>query len=244
MVSQQGFKRLTKEYKAIKENPPPYVIAAPHEDNILLWHYVISGPPETPYEGGQYHGTLVFSLEYPFKPPAIRMTTPNGRFKENTRLCLSMSDFHPDTWNPSWSVSTILTGLLSFMTDDEQTSGSIITSDAHKRMLARSSKFFNTFENVGFRAMFPDLVKQNLENIEKFKQEEEKKDDELTKCNSFEKERVVSLEEIEDPEDRIRAEVLETQDKKECRGLKGSCNSIFSWGFFLLALILAFCCMQ
>ena len=31
------------------------------------------------------------------------------------RLCLSISDFHPDTWNPAWSVSTILTGLLSFM---------------------------------------------------------------------------------------------------------------------------------
>lgn len=37
------------------------------------------------------------------------------RFKTNTRLCLSISDFHPDTWNPAWSVSTILTGLLSFM---------------------------------------------------------------------------------------------------------------------------------
>ena len=31
------------------------------------------------------------------------------------RLCLSISDYHPDTWNPAWSVSTILTGLLSFM---------------------------------------------------------------------------------------------------------------------------------
>lgn len=43
------------------------------------------------------------------------MITPNGRFKTNKKLCLSISDFHPDTWNPAWSVSTILTGLLSFM---------------------------------------------------------------------------------------------------------------------------------
>ena len=34
---------------------------------------------------------------------------------KTSRLCLSISDFHPDTWNPAWSVSTILTGLLSFM---------------------------------------------------------------------------------------------------------------------------------
>ena len=32
------------------------------------------------------------------------------RFKTDTRLCLSISDYHPDTWNPAWSVSTILTG--------------------------------------------------------------------------------------------------------------------------------------
>ena len=65
--------------------------------------------------GGVYHGKLVFPGEFPFKPPSIYMITPNGRFKCNTRLCLSISDFHPDTWNPAWSVATILTGLLSFM---------------------------------------------------------------------------------------------------------------------------------
>ena len=53
---------------------------------------------------------LIFPAEFPFKPPSIYMTTPSGRFKTNTRLCLSISDYHPDTWNPAWSVSTILTG--------------------------------------------------------------------------------------------------------------------------------------
>ncbi len=31
-------------------------------------------------------------------------------FQTDIRLCLSISDYHPDTWNPAWSVSTILTG--------------------------------------------------------------------------------------------------------------------------------------
>lgn len=43
------------------------------------------------------------------------MITPSGRFQINARLCLSISDFHPDTWNPSWTVSTIIMGLISFM---------------------------------------------------------------------------------------------------------------------------------
>lgn len=43
------------------------------------------------------------------------MMTPSGRFQTDTRLCLSMSDFHPESWNPLWSVGSILMGLLSFM---------------------------------------------------------------------------------------------------------------------------------
>ena len=54
------------------------------------------------------------------------MNTPNGRFKTHTRLCLSISDYHPDTWNPAWSVATILTGLLSFMLEKSPTLGKYI----------------------------------------------------------------------------------------------------------------------
>lgn len=82
---------------------------------VSFRYYVVSGPDDSPYAGGYYLGRLVFPRDFPFKPPSIYMITPNGRFKTNTRLCLSISDYHPDTWNPAWSVSTILTGLLSFM---------------------------------------------------------------------------------------------------------------------------------
>lgn len=103
---------------------------------IYVRHYVIRGPPDSPYEGGEYHGKVIFPSDYPYKPPAIKMLTPNGRFQTDYRLCLSMSDYHrrffllviwlvgvrslifcgsAGTWNPAWSVATILTGLLSFM---------------------------------------------------------------------------------------------------------------------------------
>ncbi|QEL62211.1 ubiquitin-conjugating enzyme E2 6 [Candidozyma auris] len=71
-----------------------------------------------------------------------------------------MSDYHPDTWNPAWSVATILTGLLSFMTGEDSTTGSIVTSEKVKRRLARDSKKWNN-DNARFRSMFPDLVESN-----------------------------------------------------------------------------------
>ena len=69
--------------------------------------------------------------------------TPNGRFKPNRRLCLSMSDFHPESWNPMWSISTILMGLYSFMLDNKPTTGSIETTAAAKRKFAQDSLEYN-----------------------------------------------------------------------------------------------------
>ncbi|KTF84857.1 hypothetical protein cypCar_00024323 [Cyprinus carpio] len=112
-------------------------------DEIFPRHFVIRGPEKTPYKGGYYHGKLIFPQEFPFKPPGIYMLTPNGRFMCNRRLCLSISDFHPDTWNPAWSVSTILTALLSFM----------------KRQLSLQSLAFNLKDRVVCE-LFPEVVEE------------------------------------------------------------------------------------
>lgn len=88
------------------------------------------------------------------------MCTPQGRFKCNQKLCLSMSDFHPETWNPLWSVSAVLTGLLSFMLGSEDTVGSVATSSAEKRALARSSHTHNRGDKV-FRELFPEFLRDS-----------------------------------------------------------------------------------
>lgn len=143
--------------------------------------------------------------EYPFKPPAIMMLTPSGRFATGTRLCLSMSDFHPvrlvthdflatimhsihqqyvcpflvsdcmqldiglnpekaflfqegrlgvnwsafcwvvqESWNPMWTVSSILTGLLSFMIEDQITTGSLKTTVSTFLLSAHAALYHST----------------------------------------------------------------------------------------------------
>lgn len=171
MASRGAHSRLTREYKNFLESPSPYIEALPDESNILEWHYVITGPPETPYEGGQYHGTLTFPADYPFKPPAIRMLTPSGRFQPGMRLCLSISDYHPQTWNPAWSVSTILTGLLSFMVSDETTAGSIGMTDEARIEFARQSKA-NNLRSKAFVDHFPELCESNKADIKEAAQKE------------------------------------------------------------------------
>ena len=161
-----GTRRLTRELMALLRDPmlSPKILARPLESNVLEWHYVIEGSAGTPYEGGFYHGKLLFPKEYPLKPPSVIMCTPSGRFVTDRRLCLSMSDFHPESWNPMWSVSTILTGLYSFMLETAPTSGSIETTTLQKRKYAHQSLDHNVRDKA-FCQLFPDLVALQLDRI-------------------------------------------------------------------------------
>lgn len=156
--------RLRQDLIRLKRDPVPYITAEPIQNQILEWHYVVEGPDDSHYSGGYYHGKLIFPKEYPFRPPAIYMLTPNGRFEVNRRLCLSISDFHPEQWNPSWSVSTILTGLLSFMLESSSTVGSIETTPHQKKCYARASLDFN-LKNKQFCELFPDIVQKIKEKL-------------------------------------------------------------------------------
>jgi ubiquitin-conjugating enzyme E2 J2 len=160
-------RRLTRELKAIQKSPltNPRVYTTPLERNILEWHYVIEGSKDTPYEGGFYWGKLIFPKEYPLKPPSVIMLTPNGRFRIGKRLCLSMSDFHPESWNPMWSVSTIITGLISFMVETAPTLGSIESTESQKKKFAQFSLDFNVREQK-FATLFPELVALQKRNME------------------------------------------------------------------------------
>lgn len=67
------------------------------------------------YQGGIYHGRIILPAEYPFKPPSFVMLTPSGRFEVGKKICLSISERHPEHWQPSWSMRTALIALVAFL---------------------------------------------------------------------------------------------------------------------------------
>merc|ERR1719161_1250624 len=136
------------EYRRIMKCPIEFIETRPLDSNILEWHFVLIGTQD-PYLNGKYHGILEFPDDFPMKPPSIKMLTPSGRFEINKRICLSMSDFHKESWNPSWTVEKILIGLLSFMYEENSESiGSILEPWEVRERYAKESPYFNAQNEI------------------------------------------------------------------------------------------------
>ncbi|EMR10378.1 hypothetical protein PNEG_01630 [Pneumocystis murina B123] len=91
------------------------VAATPREDNIFEWHFTIRGVPGSEFNGGRYHGKIFLPPQYPFRPPSFRFCHENGRFSVNKDICLNISSFHEELWQPVWGIHTALISLSNFM---------------------------------------------------------------------------------------------------------------------------------
>ncbi|XP_050219360.1 ubiquitin-conjugating enzyme E2 32 [Mercurialis annua] len=134
-------KRILQEVKEMQSNPSDDFMSMPLEENIFEWQFAIRGPSDTEFEGGIYHGRIQLPSEYPFKPPSFMLLSPNGRFETQTKICLSISDHHPEHWQPSWSVRTALVALIAFMpTSPNGALGSLDYKKEERRALAIKSR--------------------------------------------------------------------------------------------------------
>jgi len=113
--SNPAVKRILQEVKEMQSNPSPDFMALPLEEDIFEWQFAILGPRDSEFEGGIYHGRIQLPSDYPFKPPSFMLLTPSGRFEIQKKICLSISNYHPEHWQPSWSVRTALVALIAFM---------------------------------------------------------------------------------------------------------------------------------
>ena len=98
----------------------------PDPNDVFTWYYVVFGLNEPKeYTGGYYLGKITCPPDYPKSAPNIRIITENGRFRTTQAICLSISDFHQESWNPAWKVNQVVIGLISFWVTDEYTYGAI-----------------------------------------------------------------------------------------------------------------------
>nr|CAB3267443.1 ubiquitin-conjugating enzyme E2 J1-like [Phallusia mammillata] len=132
-------KRLMKEAREMREATSEYS-AKPLDDNLFEWHFTFRGPADSDFDGGYYHGRIILPPEYPMKPPSILLLTPNGRFELNKKICLSISGYHPESWQPSWSIRTAILAIIGFMpTKGEGAIGALDYTPEERKKLAKQS---------------------------------------------------------------------------------------------------------
>lgn len=119
-----ALKRLANEYKYYNTDPNPLYIVNT-EDNLLEWTFTIFGPEDTLYEGGIFTGTILFTKEYPNKPPKVRFNNiihPN--IYKNGDVCISILHEGEDAygyekiserWSPAQNVNSIMLSIISML---------------------------------------------------------------------------------------------------------------------------------
>jgi ubiquitin-conjugating enzyme E2 A len=115
-MSTPARRRLMRDFKRLQDDPPVGVSGAPTDNNIMLWNAVIFGPHDTPFEDGTFKLTLVFTEEYPNKPPIVRFVSKmfHPNVYADGGICL---DILQNRWSPTYDVSAILTSIQSLLHD-------------------------------------------------------------------------------------------------------------------------------
>ncbi|CCF72940.1 Ubiquitin-conjugating enzyme [Babesia microti strain RI] len=109
-------RRLIRDFKSIRKDPPNGISASPIGDDIFKWEAIIIGPQDSPWDGGIFRLEMIFDEEYPNKPPKIKFIT--SIFHPNIYLDGSIClDILQNEWSPVFNISGILISIQSLLTD-------------------------------------------------------------------------------------------------------------------------------
>ncbi|KAJ1894845.1 hypothetical protein LPJ66_004943 [Kickxella alabastrina] len=117
-MSKQSAARKMTELLKLQTDLPPGITCTPIGDSIDHYTARIAGPPETPYEAGQFHIAISLPDNYPIEPPSMKFTTriyhPN--IDDHGNICLDvLKTGKKGGWNPAWTLGKVLLSLSALL---------------------------------------------------------------------------------------------------------------------------------
>lgn len=111
-----SLKRIKKELEGLENESNDLFTVQPANNNLHQWDATLSGPANSPYEGGKFKIKINFPPAYPYQPPKVKFLTriyhPN--ISENGMICL---DILRSQWSPALTVSKLLLSIASLLCD-------------------------------------------------------------------------------------------------------------------------------
>eukprot|EP01111_Echinosteliopsis_oligospora_P012264 TRINITY_DN417_c0_g1_i1.p1 TRINITY_DN417_c0_g1~~TRINITY_DN417_c0_g1_i1.p1 ORF type:complete len:167 (-),score=44.86 TRINITY_DN417_c0_g1_i1:52-552(-) len=128
MADSQGALLLKKQLKELAKHPVEGFSAGLADDsNIFEWEVVLVGPADTAYEGGLFRAKLIFTTDYPNKPPKMKFETEMWHPNIYTDGTVCISILHDpgedkygyekasERWLPIHTVESILVSVISML---------------------------------------------------------------------------------------------------------------------------------
>jgi ubiquitin-conjugating enzyme E2 D/E len=126
-------RRINKELTNLLYDPLESCSAAPSSDeNILHWIGLITGPPNTPYEGGTFHLIIEYPELYPRRPPRLAFTTPVFHPNVSSQGEVGLGELHPAQWSSAFTARTMLVSLQAMLSDPIAFSECVLDEEAAK----------------------------------------------------------------------------------------------------------------
>ncbi|XP_016319909.1 ubiquitin-conjugating enzyme E2 Z [Sinocyclocheilus anshuiensis] len=125
-ASPQCILRIKRDIMSIYKEPPPGMFVVPDPHDMTKIHALITGPFDTPYEGGFFLFLFRCPPDYPIHPPRVKLITTghntvrfNPNFYRNGKVCLSiLGTWTGPAWSPAQSISSVLISIQSLMTEN------------------------------------------------------------------------------------------------------------------------------
>jgi ubiquitin-conjugating enzyme E2 D/E len=118
--------------------------------DMLVWQLEVTGPEDTPYEGGKFYIEITYPSNYPFKPPKVLFKTKiyHPSVKSDTgEIC---QDVFEKNWAPYNNIHVIIERILSLLispipeSDMEPEIAKLYNEDYHL-FEAKAKEWTNTY---------------------------------------------------------------------------------------------------
>lgn len=123
--SKEAVLRIASDVQELYRDPAPGICVVQDEQDITKVHALITGPMDTPYEGGFFYFLVRFPTDYPSSCPCVKIMTTSGntvRFNpnlyKNGKVCLSiLGTWSGPGWSPVLSLTSVLVSIQSLLNE-------------------------------------------------------------------------------------------------------------------------------
>lgn len=156
------------QYANAIKNPNEFLKFIICEEDTTKWFILMHGfsGAKDEFVGGEYLVRIHLPPNFPFEPPQFYFMTPQGLYGLETKVCVSIGEYHKDEYRGVLGVDGFCSQLVSGLIGWKDMGGGIQiikTTAREKRMLAMNSKQYN-------RQHHPELIasiESNFENYSK-----------------------------------------------------------------------------